>query len=245
MASRIVDSLPSRIEQRLDAQLSLAGRIKTTPAASKKVAPFITISRQYGCEAVALAENLIPKLVAIEGLEGEHWEIYGRQILETMAEHEHLSDRLIEALDVHTRGGIEEFFDTLIGKSPSDIRVLKHIVRTERALALIGRCIIIGRGGVLLTAGLPGGIHVRLVAPEAWRLKELVSRFKWDDHKARQFLHEEENGRHTFFQKYLGQDVNDPLHYDLILNTAHLGLEDQAAAITGLFAERIRAKPRR
>lgn len=236
-----MESLPSRIEQRLDTQLALAARMKAKEAPpGQRVAPFITISREYGCEAMAVAELLVPKLADMEGLTGAPWQIYGRQILETMSEHERLSMRLVEALDVHTRSGIEEFFDTLLGKSPPDIRVLKHLVRTERALALIGRCIILGRGGVLLTAGLPGGIHVRLVAPEQWRLKNLVARFNWDEHKARHFLHEEENGRHSFFHKYLGQDVNNPLHYHLILNAFHLSREEQVSSIIGFCAERFK-----
>jgi hypothetical protein len=111
-------------------------------------------------------------------------------------------------------------------------------VRTERALALLGHCIIIGRGGVLLTAGLPGGIHVRLVAPEAWRLKNLIAHFGWDEHRARTMLREEEHSRHSFFRKYLGQDESDPLHYDVILNAAQTTLAEQAAAIACLFGAR-------
>ncbi|HEY3295162.1 MAG TPA: cytidylate kinase-like family protein [bacterium] len=245
MAQRLVDAYPSSIEHRLDTQLSLAARIRSHEAQSvPKTAPFITLSRQYGCEAIALAEALMPRLAEAEGLSGERWQMYSRQILETMASQEHLSSRLIEALDVHTRSNIEEFFDTLLGKSPPDIRVLKHLVRTERALASIGHCIIIGRGGVLLTAGLPGGMHVRLIAPEAWRLSHLVKQFGWDERKAQDYLHEEESGRHSFFHKYLGQDENDPLHYDLILNVAHLGREEQVAAILGLFNERLPKKPK-
>ena len=128
----------------------------------------------------------------------------------------------------------------MIGASPPDIRVLRHLIRIERALATLGRCIIVGRGGVLLTAGLPGGLHIRLVAPEAVRLKSLVARFGWEQDKAQQFLHAEEQGRHSFYRKYLGQDPNNPEHYDLVVNTARLTREEQVDTIVALFAHRLK-----
>jgi cytidylate kinase len=239
MADKLFDMLPSRIEQRIEAQVNeMAQRKAKGLAAAGRTIPFLTLSRQYGCEAMALAEQLAPRLASAEGLTSGQWQIFNRQILETLSRHDHLSERLLEALDIHSRGGIEEFFDSLIGQAPSDIHVLKLMVRTERALAMLGHCIIIGRGGVLLTAGLKGGIHVRLTAPEEWRRKNLITMFGWDAQRARMVLHEEENAKHSFFYKYLGQDVNNPLLYDLTINTAQTSCDEQAAAIIGLFKER-------
>ena len=245
MVDRLFDVIPSRIEQRIEAQVNeMAQRKAKKPANGARTVPFLTISRQYGCEAMTLAEQLAPRLAAAEGNTGAKWQIFNRQILETLSQQEHLSERLLDALDIHTRGGIEEFFDTLIGQAPSDIHVLKMLVRTERALALLGHCIIIGRGGVLLTAGLAGGIHVRLVAPDTWRMKNLITRFNWPEQKARMVLHEEANARHSFYYKYLGQDVSNPLLYDLTLNTSRADRDEQASAIAGLFKERFHLNPK-
>ena len=57
------DPLPARVEQRIDAQLAVAERLRGhLPAAASGTAPYVTISRQYGCEAMELAELLAPRL---------------------------------------------------------------------------------------------------------------------------------------------------------------------------------------
>jgi cytidylate kinase len=227
------ESLPSRIEQRIDAQITLAHRLnKTAVAPSPKPAPFVTIARQFGCEAMTLAEELAQKMPA------GPWPVYNRQIFETMAQETNVSERLLNALDVHARNGIEEFFENLLGPTPTDLRLLHQLVRTVRGLGLLGHCIIVGRGSSALTHGLPGGIHVRLIAPHNWRERNLIQRFGWKPDQAHAVMREEEHARHSFFQKYLGQNPNNPELYDLVLNTARLSRPEQAAVIYALYQAR-------
>ncbi len=225
--------LPSRIEHRLDTQILLSQRRKESVAPeARPVSPFFTIARQYGCEAMALAENLAAQLP------GGPWPVYNRQIFEKMAEDDPVSERLLAALEVHVRTGIEEFFENLLGDSPTDLRLLHHLVRTVRALGALGHCIIVGRGASALTAGLQGGIHIRLIAPIEWRERNLIQRFGWSEEQTRTILHEEEHGRHSFFRKYLGQDPKNPELYQLVLNTARLTVTEQIAAILGVYRAR-------
>lgn len=226
------EHLPPRVEQRIDTQILLSQRLKSTPAVAAHSAPFITIARQYGCEAMALAEELAAKMP------GGPWPVYNRQIIETMVEETHVSDRLFNALDVRVRSGIEEFFESLLSRSPSDLHMLHHMARTMRALATLGHCFIVGRGAAVLTEGLPGGLHVRLAAPRAWREQNLIQRFGWSKEQTHSVQYEEEHGRHNFFRKYLGQDANNPEHYDLILNAARLSRAEQTGAVFELFKSR-------
>ncbi len=229
------EHLPLRVEQRLETQILLADRLRPRDTATPAVAPFITIMRQYGCEAMTLAEELAALMP-----DGP-WPVYNRQLFEKMVEEEHLSQRLFNALDVHVRSGIEEFFESLLSRSPSDLRMLHHLVRTMRAVATLGHCIIVGRGAPVLTAGLTGGIHVRLIAPYDWRERNLVQRFGWSKEQAQEVLREEQHGRHNFFRKYLNQDANNPELYDLMLNVAHLSRPEQLGLITTLYHSRFGA----
>ena len=225
------EHLPARVEQRLDTQILLAQRMKPS-ASGPQVLPFITIARQYGCEAMALAEDLAARLP------GGPWPIYNRQILDKLIEETRASERIFQILDVHVRSGIEEFFESLIGRSPTDLRLLHHLVKTVRGLAAIGHCIIVGRGAPVLTAGLPGGIHLRMIAPRDWREKNLTLRFGWSKEQTEEVLREEEHGRHNFFRKYLGQDANNPEFYDLMLNSARLSHEEQIETVLVLYRGR-------
>lgn len=229
------EPLPPRVEQRIRAHIDVAQRRKGQERAE---APFVTVSRQYGCEAMEFAQQLATTLAVESRLPPGHWEVYNRQIIESISTEVPLAKGLVESLDTRARSGLEEFFQTLVGNAPPDIEVLKHLVRVMRALAHHGNCIIVGRGGAVLTAGVPNGVHVRLVASEKWRQESLVSRFGWDDAKARQFIREEDENRSAFFRKYLNQDVNDPLHYDLLLNVEHLSRDEQVEAVAAVFRKR-------
>ena len=225
--------LPSRVEHRIEAQILLSNRMKRTGSREESTpAPFITIARQYGCEAMALAEDLAKKMP------GGVWPVYNRQIFEKLAEEEPISEQLLNALEVHVRNGIEEFFQSLLGRAPSDLRLLHRLVRTVRALGALGHCIIIGRGASALTSGLPGGIHIRLIAPLPWREQNLIQQFGWTQAQSHSVLEEEEHGHHSFFRKYLGQDPRNPELYDLVLNTSRLSREEQVAAILAVFQKR-------
>jgi hypothetical protein len=130
------DSMPLSIEQNLESQIRVASRLKEQAAKySILPAPFITLSRQFGCEAVAVAELLAQKLDAAEKLESGSWQVYSRKIIEAMADQQYSYDQLMSALDSKARGAIEEFVETLVGQI-SDLKLLNRLVQTMRATAV-------------------------------------------------------------------------------------------------------------
>jgi hypothetical protein len=242
MAEDLKLEISSRLEQRIDTQLSVAERAKLRRPDGP--APFLTITRQYGCGAFELAELLAPRLAELEHLPRDSWQVYSRQLIEEISSELHLTEKLVQGLDIHSRSGLEEFFDTWLGSMPSDLTLLRHLVRASRAAALVGHCVLVGHGAPVLTRDLAGGIHLRLIAPEQWRLDSLVSKFGWNYDKAREVLREEEGHRQAFFEKYLDRDVSDPEHYDLILNVGRMSREEQVAAVVALFTKRFHLEPK-
>ncbi len=231
-------TLPPRIEQNLESQIRVALRLKELAAnRSNLPVPFITLSRQFGCEAIATAELLANQFDAVEGLESGAWQVYSKKLIEAMADQQYTYDQLMSALDSEARGAIAEFVETLVGQI-SDLKLLHKLVQTVRATATLGRCIIVGRGSAIVTRDMPGGIHVRLIASEEYRLKGLVERFGWSEGEARQELNEQDSYRHTFYQKYLHRDANDPEIYDLVLNAGRLTQDEMVSQIVTLFHAR-------
>ncbi len=232
------NTLPPRVEQNIEAQVRVATMLRDLAAArGARPVPFVTISRQFGCEAIVLAESLAREFDALEKLESGSWQVYNRKLIEAMADQKYSFDQLMSALDSKVRGAIEEFVETLVGEI-SDLKLLHKLVQTMRATATLGRCIIIGRGGAIVTRDLLGGIHVRLVASEELRLKGLVERYGWTEFKARHEMKEQDSSRQTFYKKYLHRDSNDPEIYDLVLNSGRLTHTEMVGQITTLFQAR-------
>jgi len=231
-----------RAEQNLEAQIRVATRLKQDSTAEHPAAaPFITLSRQFGCEAIALADLVAAKLDREDGLEGGSWQVYSRKLIEQMADQEYSYEQLIATLGSKARGAIEEFMGTLFGQI-SDLKLMHKLVRTIRATATLGRCVIVGRGGAVITHDMPGGMHVRLVASEAHRLRGLIERHGWSEASARQALHDQDRERAQFYQKYLQQNFSDPELYDLVLNSGRLSQHDMAEQIVALYRNRQSAR---
>jgi cytidylate kinase len=227
------------VENRLRAQVELHRRLaqldeerERTPQAG----PFITISRQYGCMAYALAERLAQRL----GVEFPEWNftIYDRKILEVLAQRKSFTADLIDSLSARTRGVIEDWADFLIAGRPSEVQVVRHLVRTLCSVAALGEAILIGRGGAVITRKLAAGIHVRLIAPLEWRIARLRENPERAAEANAEFVKRADRERERFTRKYLGADGSDPELYHLILNNQYLSMEEQVEVITALVREK-------
>jgi cytidylate kinase len=116
--------------------------------------------------------------------------------------------------------------------------IFHHTSDTILKLARLGRCIIVGRGGNIITAKLKGGVHVRLIAPEDVRLAHLKTHFKMDDKTAAKYLHDHDEGRRRYVKTNFQRDIDDPLLYDAVLNTGLLGFEKTADLLAGMVASK-------
>jgi cytidylate kinase len=109
--------------------------------------------------------------------------------------------------------------------------LIQQTAETLMKLAGLGGVILIGRAGNIVTAKMPNVLHVRLVAP----LEDRIARICRDDLKtpdaARKFCLEEEQARTRFLKTYFNVDINDPLHYHLVINTSLMGYENAAKLI--------------
>lgn len=231
--------LPPGVENRLRAQVEFQRRLARLVEERERVPqalPFITISRQYGCMAYALAERLAQRLDA--EFPGWSFTIYDRKILEVLAQRESFTADVIDSLSARTRGAIEEWADFLIADRPSEVQVLRHLVRTLCSVAALGQAILIGRGSAVITRKLPAGIHLRLIAPIEWRVENL-KRYPERAHEAKvEFVKKADRERERFTRKYLGVDANDPELYHLTLNNQFLAMDEQVEIVAAM----VRAK---
>ena len=234
--------MATSVEMRLKAQREVWHHLALRNEKEKQAiqpAPFITISRQFGCIAYALADCLAQRLNA----EFPEWDftIYDRKILEMMVEHESIKADVINSLSERTRGVIEDWIGHLLSGKPPEIRVFNHLAKTLCGIASLGQAIIVGRGGAAITRKFPKGIHICLIAPIDWRIENLRN-YPDRASKARmEIVKQADKERESFVKKYLDVDANDPELYHLVMNNQFLTIEEQVEIIVKLVQEKYKA----
>ncbi|MBI3286783.1 MAG: cytidylate kinase-like family protein [Chloroflexi bacterium] len=122
------------------------------------------------------------------------------------------------------------------------VRML-NLVMSE--LARQGQVVIAGRGGQALLRGWPGAFHLLVVAPFPQRVAAVMAGPSATgiatEAQARARVRASDEAHRDFLRRYHHIEWLQPLHYDLVLNTAQLS---PAAAAEVLLAALERAKAR-
>ena len=213
----------------INSQLQPAAR---SAARSESGAPFraVTISRQCGSGALAGAEKLAECLQAHAPAGARPWTVFDRNLMEKVLEDHNLPKRLAKFLPEDRTSELQDILDELFGLHPPSWTIVRQTSETILRLAELGNVIVIGRGGNVVTAKLPGVLHVRLVAPIEQRVEHLHKYNGMSIPAARKFRLREDLGRERYLKKYFHADIEDPLLYHMVLNTGLLS-PDQAAQI--------------
>ena len=193
-----------------------------------EIFPFLTISRQFGCGE----ESLVPELEKALG-----WKVYGRNLLDHMAQRENLSRSFIETLDEHNRNGIDDWINYLI-KSGAILQK-DYVIKISQFMKVIvaqESAIILGRGGNHILADQKQGLNIRFVAPLEDRVKNIVALRKISATDARKMIQTTDKEREQFNKHYFSDDINDSSNFDTCFNTSSLS-QDNICKTIALMSE--------
>ena len=79
------------------------------------------------------------------------------------------------------------------------------------------------------------GLAVRIIAPKQ-RVEHMMQRRNLEQSAAAQLVDELDAARAEFCRRHFHRDIQDPLEYDLVINTARLSVEAAAELIVDAFA---------
>ena len=185
--------------------------------------PFITISREYGCEGLALSLHL-QEILNHRCKPFFPWVAYDNELLSKVARELNLARNVVEAVDGKRRSEMSEFFDALLNRHIDDTLVVRKLAEVIRSLAIHGHAIILGRGSYHITQDLKNGLHIRLVAPQAWRVAKISADRNLSQHDAEKIAIEGECGRTRYLETFFNHDVAHPFHHDLIIDNSRFNL---------------------
>jgi cytidylate kinase len=190
----------------------------------------VTISRQAGSGAHAVAEELATLLQAQTPKEACPWTIFDRNLVGKVLQEHNLPERVAKFMPEDRTSEIADTMEELFGLHPPSWLLVRKVTETILHLAELGNVILIGRGAAVVTASLSHVFHVRLVSALENRVQRIQELNHLSKEAALKFIHEEDRGRERYLKKYFKTDVDDPLLYDLVINTDRIS-HDQAARI--------------
>lgn len=212
-------SIPKMIEEQVHRwQIS---RQKKMP--EKEGVSIITLSREPGSGGRIIAGRLAEKL----GID-----IFHQEVIHEIARSADISETVLETLDERGLNTLEHWISSLVHERhlwPD--RYMQHLMKVIGTIGNHGRAVIVGRGANFV---LPAEkrFAVRIVAPQAWRIKNVAKEFDISPEEAKRRVLRTDSNRKAFIRKYFNADIAEPTNYDLVINTATLKLDDAVNVIS-------------
>ena len=206
--------------------------------AVKGIQGFVTISRQSGSVGITVGEKL--GLYLNKHLPGRcPWTIFNKNLVDEIVKDHNLSSNVIPFLEEKAVPGIDEMLEEMLGVHPPESILVRDTNDTIIRLAKMGRVIIVGHGAAVITNKIQGGVHVRLVGSLKKRKDSTKESLKCNDKEAEDIIYKEDKGRSGYLKQNFGKNIDDPLLYDLVINTDLVSLTQAASLIGSLVIQKM------
>ncbi len=176
------------------------------------------------------------------------WQLIDHEIVAQVAHQLGITEEEAVVYDEHVEGFIERALNALqiampvlppTPTSPAQYEqvyaeAVKQVVETA---ANTGHVVIVGRTGQVFLAKWRDVLHVRIISPLQQRISYVARREGLDEPAAQARIQFKDRDRARYIQTQHGRDVNDPMLYDLVINTGVIDL-DSAVDLALLALER-------
>ncbi len=212
----IGDLAPS-VERRLKAYHELSDRVKGLTV-STPMKPTITLSREFGCEAFPVAEELVR---LAEKQTGESWLLVDKSLLDAVAKQHNVPEEIMLSLGSKPRW-FDDMMATFSANWKSDADYYRLLCRQVVMIASAGNAVIVGLGAPLITKSLKNCFRYRLIADHAFKVSSIVRRMKVPRQEAELVVLDQQKERDRVLRKLLDSDMRDPLLYHAIFNNGRI-----------------------
>jgi len=183
----------------------------------KPYVPVVTVSIDPGSGGRLVARQIADRL---------EFDFFNREIIKEIAESVHINPNVIENIEKERLSGVED----LIASCLRDTYLwpgmyLEHLEKVLYALGEHGRAVVVGRGGNFILRP-EKRFSIRVTAPMDVRVQNIAQAFDVPAAKAKNRIKDREEKRKAFIKKSFHKDVRNPLHYDMLLNTGFMSIND-------------------
>jgi cytidylate kinase len=236
----------TRIQKRIESnvnswfmQLDESASVKRKPRENK---PYVTISRDSGAYGITVAQMLAEYLSKHERRKDAIWAAFDKELIKKVINEQNFPEKYEKYLSESAIPAIQDIMEDMLGVHPPHETLIRQMSETIYYMARIGYVIIVGRGGNIITRGIPKGVHVRLVGSLENRVAHMKQFLDVSEKDARDYVIKEDRNRHDYIKKYFHKEINDVSLYDLVINTDTVHIED-AVRIIGDMVLKSEGKP--
>lgn len=206
-------------------------RLPKSEGYNSRMLPFITISREAGTGESIITNGLLDKLNNKQYPEDCPWTLYDKDLVKKVVEDYRLTG--IQGLLPEKKfSDIQTMFEELFGLHPTKREMAHNISKSILKLADMGNAIIVGRGAFYITRHYNNGFNIRLIGSMQKRTRHLVEKYSLKTRQAEEYIKKEDHERYDYVKKLFGVDLNDPHHYDIVINTDKLTPQEIIAMIS-------------
>jgi hypothetical protein len=191
----------------------------------------VTISRESGSGAHLIADRLAELLQAQNAKEACPWTVFDKNLVDKVVQEHDLPERVARFIREDRISAISDTMEELFGLHPPSWLLVRKVTETILHLVELGNVILIGRGGALITASMSHVFHVRLVGSLEKRVKRLQDQNQMTREAALHLIQEEDRARQRYLKTYFNREINDPMLYDVVINTDRISSEAAARMI--------------
>jgi len=196
---------------------------------------FVTISRQYAAGGSEVARAVAESL---------DWTVVDNAFIDQIAERSGYAPDYVESLEERMPTFMERFAQSSALSFPEYLISTPNMIDEPDAIRLAritrdlvaelgrqDRIVLVGRAAAAVLASERDAVHVKLVAPVAYRVRQAVDRLGLSEDEAPRVLEDTDLNRERYHQELYGRDWNDAVNYHIVLNTEALGTDGAAELI--------------
>ena len=214
-------------------------RITHAPRKVIEPGPVITISRECGCTASLLADQLTARINEKINDPASKWKWVNKEILKLASDELKINpDKVKQIADGEEKNFLDAIVISFTDKYyVTNLKARKMIEEVVRNIAVRGKVVIVGRGSEVLSRDIPRSLHVRLFAPLDWKINVMSERLNIPAEKAKNIVLQVDKERAEFRDGYMEKN-RSPFAYDIEFNRSKLSQEEIIDVIMRLAEHR-------
>jgi cytidylate kinase len=198
---------------------------RAAKAMEQRIRPYLSLSRETGVNAHELADAVAAKC---------GWKLLDRELLDYLAEHDHMSRFALDFVDEKVVSWFHETFGKWLDEQlVSQAEYVSRLGKLVLVAAQHESTVFVGRG-VQFILPRENGVAVRIIAPRKQRVLCVQKKRHCSLHEAEKFVDHTDKDRSEFVRRYFLHNVADPKLYDLVVNLQYVSRD---AAVDMIVAE--------